>query len=135
MDLSIEHHSAQVGVTVLKIRGDVDGSNYKELIAKGKELYAQGMRHMIVDLSECQYMSSSGLIALHTILSILRGESDENMGPWDSVRAIEQDQQRGAQTFLMLLNPAPRVVRVLELTGVKKFLPIYATLESALAAM
>jgi anti-anti-sigma factor len=136
MDITVTKvQGASCPVTVLGTHGDLDASNYQELITKVKELYDAGARDMLLDLSDTPYMSSSGLVALQSIAAMLRGEEppDPETG-WSAIRAIDRQRDAGLQEHLKLLEPQPRVDRVLETVGFKRFLEIYADLDSALAS-
>lgn len=122
-------------VTVLAAHGDLDASNYQDLIAKAQEAYDAGARDMLLDLSDTPYMSSSGLVALQSIASLLRGENlaDSEEG-WGAIRAIDRQRDSGFQQHLKLLSPQPRVERVLDMVGFTRFLEIYADPDIAIAS-
>lgn len=135
MDMIVEMGSGTTTVTVLKVRGALDGSNYRDLIAKAKELYAGGDDRLILDLSECPYMSSAGLVALHSIVILLQGgEIADTEEGWAQIHQVVHAPAHGTQSHLVLLNPTPRVAQVLELAGLGQFLPVYNNLDTALAA-
>jgi anti-anti-sigma regulatory factor len=135
MHITATQVQGKVPVTVLSIQGEVDASNYKRLIARAKEAYNAGTRDIILDLSEMPFMASSGLVALHSIALLLRGEEppDPEAG-WGAIRAIDRDRDTGPQQHIKLLNPQPRVDRVLEMAGFKQFFEVYTDLETAVAS-
>ena len=75
MQITVDQIQSRVPVTVLAIHGDIDASNYEQVIAKGRELYAAGARHLLLDLSDVPFMGSSGVVALHSVALLMRGES------------------------------------------------------------
>jgi anti-anti-sigma regulatory factor len=135
--MKIESFQAQgeVPVTVLQPHGDLDGSTYRELIDAAQALYDAGTRDMILDLGQVPYSSSSGLVAIHTIALLLRGEQlpDPEYG-WGAIHAIGKDVESGMQEHLKLLNPQSKVDKVLERTGFKLFLEVYTDLDEAVAS-
>ena len=135
MNLVVSQAQGRVLVTIVQVEGDLDGSSYQDLIAKGDELCKAGARHMIVDLGKTPYMSSAGLVALHSLALMLRGESppDPQSG-WEAYRAIARDQEKGQVQPLKLLNPQPRVGKVLNTTGFSAFLEIHTDLSAAIAS-
>lgn len=135
MDLSIDQIQGKVPVTILNVQGDLDGSNYQTLIAKAKELHQAGARNLVLDLSKLDYMSSAGLVALHTIARLLQGGAlpDPNAG-WEAFHAIERDQDAGKHAQLKLLNPQGRVDQTLEMTGMKEFFEIFTDRQAAAAS-
>jgi anti-anti-sigma factor len=135
MDLTVKQVQGRVTVTVLETHGDLDASNYEGLIAKAQEVYSAGARDMLLDLSDTAYMSSSGLVALQSIAALLRGEQVPDLeGGWGTIRAIDRDRDSGVQQHLKLVNPQPRVDRVLEMVGFKRFLEVYSDLDTAVAS-
>jgi anti-anti-sigma regulatory factor len=135
MKISIEQSQGTAPVTILRMEGDLDASNYQDLIARVQSLYQEGMRNLLLDMSNTPFMSSAGIVALHAAALILRGERppDPDSG-WEAFHAIDRDIDRGFQQHIKLLNPQPRVERALEKTGLKQFFEIYTDEAAALAS-
>jgi anti-anti-sigma regulatory factor len=135
MDITVSQIQGRVPVTVLQFHGDLDASNYQDLIAKAQQAYDDGARDLLLDLSDTPYMSSSGLVALQSIAAMLRGEEplDPEAG-WGAYHAIHRDREGGFQEHLKLLSPEPRVDQVLEMVGFRRFLEVYTDLDSAIAS-
>lgn len=133
MEIAFYQAQGRVPVTVLQPRGSLDASNYKELIAKGQEVCDAGTRYILLDLGGVSFMSSSGLVALHSIAMMLRGEALPESG-WDAFRAIGQDSDRGVQQRVKLLNPQPNVDKVLTVAGFKQFFEVHTDAETAIAS-
>lgn len=135
MDIAVQQAQGKAPVTVLQLTGDLDASSYKYLITMGQELHAAGVQDMLVDMGGVQYMSSSGLVALHTLALILQGKAQgEDESAWEAMRAIRRNLQRGVQPHLKLLSPTPRVDAVLELAGFKRIFEIYTDRDAAIAS-
>jgi anti-anti-sigma regulatory factor len=135
IDVTILQEQGRVPVTVLQPHGDLDASNYRDLIAEAKNLCSAGVEDMLLDLGDVPYLSSSGLVALHSVAALLRGEEppDPETG-WGAFRAIDRDRAKGLQPHLKLLNPQPHVDRVLETVGFKQFFEVYTDREAAVAS-
>jgi len=133
MNFTVEQAQGKVPVTVLGLHGDLDGSNYQEVIAKARQLYQSGARYLLIDMTHMPYMGSSGLVALHSIALMLRGEQppDPESG-WGAFHAIAQDRGTGVQPYLKLLNPQPKVQRTLEMTGMNSFFQIHTDSQTAI---
>ncbi len=135
MNVTATQAEGRVPVTILHIGGDLDASNFKDLIAAAQTAYDGGARDFLLDLSDTPYMSSSGLVALQSIAALTRGENPPDPGAgWSAFHAIDRDREGGLQSHFKLLNPQPRVDRVLEMTGFKRFLEIHPNLEAAVAS-
>ena len=132
MNIIVENAQGRVPVTILELHGDLDGSNYQEVIARARDLYGAGMRHLLIDMGDTAYMSSAGLVALHSVILLLRGEQppDPESG-WSAFHAIAREQGGGMQKAVKLLNPQPRVRRTLEMTGMQEFFEVYTDRQAA----
>jgi anti-anti-sigma factor len=135
MNFSVESVQGKVPVTILAPDGDVDGSNYRLLITKAQELHTAGTQYMLLDLQHVNYMSSAGLVALHSISKSLAGEAqpDPDAG-WDAYHAVQRDRPTGAHAQLKLLNPQPRVEKLLEMAGLNTIFAVYQDRAEALAS-
>lgn len=122
-------------MTILHADGTLDASNYQDLISAAKEAYDAGARDILLDLSDVSYMSSAGLVGLQSVAALLRGsEPPDPESGWGAFRAVERDRDAGLQEHFKLLKPQPRVDRVLEMVGFKRFLGVYSDLETAVAS-
>ena len=139
MNITIDQAQGRVPVTVLGVHGNLDGSNFQVLIATAKEIYAAGARNVLVDMSDMPFMSSAGLVALHQISVLLRGEQppDPDSG-WEAIhaidRALDRDRDTGPQRHVKLLSPQPQADRVLDKSGMKPFFEVHADRETAIAS-
>ena len=121
---------------VLHISGSVDGSNFQQLINKAQDEYAKGVRQLVLEISNVEYMSSSGLVALNAITKLLHGERPpDTENGWAVLKTLDDARAPIGKAQLALVNPTKRVDRVLDLAGLKLLLPIYPDTESALAAL
>jgi anti-anti-sigma regulatory factor len=135
MDIAVEKAEGHVPVTILIVQGDLDAANYSGLIAKGRELYAAGARRVLIDMSGVGYMASSGLVALHSIAVLFRGEQPpESAAGWSNYHRLEKDIEAGSQHGVKLLNPGTAVMRVLETSGMNAFFEVHQDREAALAS-
>jgi anti-anti-sigma regulatory factor len=135
MTFIIDQVQSKVPVTVLTIQGDLDGSNFQELIDLAKKAHQEGASDFLLDMSELNFMSSAGLVALLSISKLMRGETppDPEYG-WDALHEIDRDRDSGVQQHVKLLNPPPKVEKILEMSGMKKFFEIFTDKQTAIAS-
>src|SRR5512143_2661025 len=135
MNITAEKSTARVSVTIFRLQGDLDGSNYLDLIAAAKTAQQNGAQHLLLDLGGVPYMSSAGLVALHSSVQLLRGEQppDPSAG-WSTLKSVALDTTSTAQQLVKLLNPQPRVMRTLEMSGMNAFFEIYTDEATATAS-
>jgi anti-anti-sigma regulatory factor len=135
MNITAEQPTARVPVTILRLHGDLDGSNYLDLVAAAKTAQQSGAVRLLLDLTGVSYMSSAGLVALHSAVQLLRGEQppDPEAG-WSALKSVALDKPAGAQQWVKLLNPQPRVTRTLEMSGMNVFFDIFTDEAAAVAS-
>ena len=133
MNISVSQAPGRVPVTVLKLDGQLDGQNYQELIAKAQELYQAGSRDFLLDLSDLTYISSAGLVALHSVALLARGEElPDTEGGWSTYRSMGRTSEAGIQRHVKLLNPRSEVMGVLDMVGFSNVFEIYTDREEAI---
>ena len=133
MQISFSKHEDNVPVTVMQLTGDIDASSYTDVINKAQEAYDDGARDLLIDLSKVPYVSSAGLMSLHTVVKIFAGHSVQPKdGGRPYLRAINKDKDEPMRAHVKLLSPQPAVEQVLEMVGLKLFFDIHTDLETAL---
>jgi len=135
MNLSDEQAQARVPITIVRVQGDVDGSNYRQLIERMREIHQAGARQLLIDLANVPYMSSAGLVALHSIALLFQQKPlpDPEYG-WRAIRALGEAGNVGQQQFVKLLHLQPRVSSVLDQTGLLPFFEVHNDEAAALAS-
>ena len=126
MNISVAKETGRVDVTVLGVEGQLDGQSYQDLIGKARELFDAGARDFVLDLTDLTYISSAGLVALHSIALMLKGEEmpDTEHG-WSAYRSMGRGSEAGMQAHIKLLNPRDEVRSVLEMVGFDRLFEIF----------
>jgi anti-anti-sigma regulatory factor len=135
MDISSEQIQARVPVTIMRLVGDIDGSNYQTVIEKAQELKQTGAKDLILDLAGVGYSSSAGLVALHNIARMFNDlELPDPEDGWRAIKMIGDAQDSGSQARVKLLNPQPRVANILEQTGLNTYFQTFTDQAAAVAS-
>lgn len=137
MNISVSEAQApgRVPITVLKLDGQLDGQNYQELITKAQELYSAGARDFLLDLSDLTYISSAGLVALHSVALLSRGEELPDFeGGWSAYRSMGRSSDAGVQRHVKLFNPRTEVKSVLDMVGFSQVFEIFTDLDQAVSS-
>ena len=131
MNITISEAMGRVRVSVIRIEGQLDGQSYMELIDKAKALYGEGARDFLVDLTDMTYISSAGLVALHSIALLAKGEQlpDSESG-WSAYRSIKNSAP-SLQEHIKLLNPREEVKSVLEMVGFDRVFSAFTDFDEA----
>ena len=135
MQITITPNKSPVPIMVMHLHGELDGSNYMDLIAEAENLYKNGTRDLLLDLGDLTYMSSAGIVALHRIAMLFRGQKNfvEEKG-WAAYRALDRDRHTAPQPHVKLLELNSNVRQVLEMVGFSAFFEIFTDNHRALAS-
>ena len=132
MNISVSQAQGNVPVTVIKLDGQLDGQNFQDLITKAQELYTAGARDFLLDLSDLTYISSAGLVALHSVALMTRGEELPDMeGGWSAYRSMGRSSEAGIQKHVKLLNPRNEIMSVLDMVGFSSVFEIFTDRDEA----
>jgi anti-anti-sigma regulatory factor len=133
----VDQVEGRVPVTVIRLKGELDASNYELLISQTQQLYADGTRDLLLDLEQLSFISSSGLVSLHTMALIMRGDTlDDAQEGWRAFHAISQDlgKASGPEAHFKLLKPQPLVLKVLDTAGFTTIMPVFEDEETAVSS-
>ncbi len=103
---------------VIAVRGELDLSTAADLEAPLEEAIASGDATVLIDLTECEFIDSTGIALIVRAWQRLDSNADGD-GSGRVVIASQNDQVR----------------RVLEITGLELSIPIHGTRDEALAAL
>lgn len=125
MEITSWREAGHVPVTVLQLKGDLVAE--EPLGARAQAAFAEGARHIILDLSDVPYISSAGLRAIHSLYLLLRDA--------DAADAAMAKQGIARGTYksphLKLARPSKNAMKALSTTGYDMFLEIHDNLRAA----
>jgi anti-sigma B factor antagonist len=104
-----------VGCYVVTVRGEVDMSHEEELRAELRRAVRSGADGIVVDLTECEFIDSTGVRAL-----LLSREAQESENGPDGLAVAASSEQ---------------ILRILSVMGVDRVIPIRPTVDEAAAAL
>lgn len=135
MTIDVEHLGGTPSISVVALNGELDASNYEQVIEVVRDAYALGARGLVLDLAHLTFMASSGLFALHSALRMMRGETppDPEMG-WGALHEISHDHDTAAAN-VRLAAVQEAIARVLERTGMTGLFGMDGSREDAIAAL
>lgn len=103
------------GVRTISVRGELDLSTAPDLEGPLEETLESGEGSVLIDLSECEFIDSTGIALI--VRAWQRLDSGEN------------------GRALVICSHNQQVRRVLEITGLELSIPVHATRDEALAAI
>ena len=132
MNISVSQAQGRVPVTVIKLDGQLDGQTYQDLIAKAKEIHAGGGRDFLLDMTDLTYISSAGLVALHSVALLTQGAElpDTDQG-WSTLRSMGKTSGSTVQRHIKLLNLRDEIKSVLDMVGFGNVFEIFTDLDEA----
>ena len=111
----IESGPGPEGMYVVRVAGEVDMSHEEDLRAELRKAVGANAEGIVVDLTECEFIDSTGVRAL----LVSREAQESEKGP-DSVAVAASSEQ---------------IIRILSVMGVDRVIPIRPTVEEAAAAL
>jgi ABC-type transporter Mla MlaB component len=135
MNIDLTYISLKQGrVAILRPAGALDWLSYQNLIAQAWAAYDADTQHLIVDLSDVEHISTSGMVGLYAVARLAQGESPLDLeAGWQAVRALAED--RPVARRLAVVNPRPPVRQLLADAHCSAFVMLHADLGAALAAL
>lgn len=103
------------GVRTISVRGELDLSTAPELEGPLEEALESGEGSVLIDLSQCEFIDSTGIALI--------------------VRAWQRLDSSGNGRGLFICSQNDQVRRVLEITGLELSIPVHTTRDEALAAI
>ena len=135
LQTTVEHVGGPEPVTVLTLDGELDAAAFEGVIDTVSRLYDAGTRILVLDLIGLSFISSSGLVAVHAAMRLMRGEAapDTEQG-WEALRGVRQEADAGqVSTALRLFGVQDAIRKVLDRTGLGPLIPTYPNRAAALA--
>jgi len=117
LKITTEQKQTHVPVTVFHISGWLDAQSEPQLLEAARAAYEEGARYLLIDMSELDTLTSAGMRALQKVYQIY---------------TPKEDQLKVAH--LKLCNAPPQIYNVLGITGFLQNIPMYESMESALAS-
>jgi anti-anti-sigma factor len=111
--VQISQAQGRIPVTVFHLPERVNLENFAELEESAKEAYNNGMRDLVVDLSQTVSLTSIGIRAIVVIHKLLAT---------DKVKHVK------------VAAPMPYLREMLDVSGVTQYIEIYDTVDEAVAS-
>jgi anti-anti-sigma factor len=106
------------GVRIVAVRGELDLSTASDLEAPLEDAISSGDASVLIDLSECEFIDSTGIALIVRAWQRLDHTADGDGGG-----------------RVVICSASDQVRRVLEITGLELSIPIHGSRDEALAAL
>ena len=127
LNITTSQIQGDVPVTILHLNGHLHGNTESQLLERARQALEDGSKHLLLDLSEVQVLTSAGLRAIHNIFNLFTPQSDQAV--------IKQHGEEPYKSpYFKLVCPNPNVYYVLNIAGFLQNILIYNNLEEAAAS-
>jgi anti-anti-sigma factor len=135
MTIDVARLDGNPPLACVALTGELDASNYEQVIDVVRDAYAEGARGLVLDLEHLTFMASSGLFALHSAVRIMGGETppDPEEG-WSALHQMSMDEDVPASNLRLAAAQEP-IARVLERTGMLRVFALDPTRAEAVATL
>jgi anti-anti-sigma regulatory factor len=124
LTITASQAQGQAPVTVLHLTGHLHGNTESQLLSSVREAHESGMRHLLLDLSGVDVLTSAGLRAIHNIFNLLT--------PPEDLEVIRQHREEPYKSpYFKVVCPNPKIYYILNITGFLQNLLIYSNMEDA----
>lgn len=124
LNITTSQMQGDLPVTILHLSGHLHGDTEHELIDRARQAQADGSKHLLLDLSGLEVLTSAGLRAIHSIFNLFTPRND-----------MEVIRQHGDEPYkspyFKLVCPNPNIYYVLNIAGFLQNIPIYNSMEEA----
>jgi len=110
--IQISQAQGRIPVTVFHLPERVNLGNFDELEESAKEAYQNGMRDLVLDLSQTISLTSIGIRAIVVIHKLLATDEKKH---------------------LKIAGPMPFLREMLDISGITQYIEIYNTVDEAVA--
>ena len=76
LEITSSQIQGDLTATILHLKGPLDRSTNDQLLDRARQSFEDGARHLLLDLSELDMLTSSGLHAIHTIFRLFTPQGD-----------------------------------------------------------
>lgn len=113
-----------VSVTVLHLKGHLHGPTEGELLDRARQANEDGAKHLLLDLSELEVLSSAGLRAIQNIFKLFTPPGD-----------MESMRQHGDEPYkspyMKIVCPNPQIYYIFNIAGFLQNILIFNNLDEA----
>lgn len=127
LTISVSKIEGETPVTVLHLSGHLHGDTEGQLMQVIRQLHQDGSRHLLLDLSGVDVLTSAGLRAIHTTFMLFTPQSD--------LALIKQHRDEPYKSpYFKMVCPNPNIYYVLNIAGFLHNIPIYNDVNEAISS-
>ena len=124
LNITTSQVQGEVSVIIFHLNGHLHGNTEQQLLDRARQSFEDGSKHVLLDLSDLEVLSSAGLRAIHSIFNLFTPQSDV-----DIIRQHRDEPYKSP--YVKLVCPNPDIYYILNITGFLQNLLIYTNMEEA----
>jgi anti-anti-sigma regulatory factor len=114
-------------VTVLYLNGHLHGETERQLLDHVHQIHEGGSKHLLLDLSKVDVLTSAGLRAIHNIFNLFTPQQDKTI-------IQRHGEEPYKSPYFKLVCPNPDVYYVLNIAGFLQNILIYNDMDEAVSS-
>jgi len=122
--ISTSQVQGDVSVTILHLSGHLHGATEQQLLDSARQAYEDGVRHMLLDTTSLDVLSSAGLRAIQGAFKLFTPQQD-----------VDEIRRHGSEPFkspyFKMICSNPEIYYILNITGFVQNILIYNNMEEA----
>lgn len=123
--VNVEKVESETPVVILHLSGHLHGDTEDQLMNQVRRLRQEGSKHLLLDLSGVDILTSAGLRAIHNIFNLYTPKRDEAI-------INEHMDEPYKSPYFKLVCPNPNIYYVLNIAGFLQNIPIYNDIDEAI---
>jgi anti-anti-sigma factor len=127
LEITSSQIQGDVTATILHLKGQIDRNTYDQLLDHARETHEDGIKRLLLDLSDVDMLTSSGLHAIHTLFRMFTPQAD-----------LEKMHQTKGEPYkspyFKIMCPSPQVYYVLNITGFMQNIFVFSNMEEAISS-
>ncbi len=125
LEISSSQIQGDVTATILHLQGQIDRNTDDQMLDRARESYEDGARHLLLDLSDVDMLTSSGLHAIHTLFRLFTPQSD-----LDKMHKQKDDPYKSP--YFKIVCPNPQIYYILNITGFVQNIFVFNSMDDAI---
>lgn len=113
-----------VSVTVFHLKGHLHGSTESDLLDRARQAREDGVKYLLLDLSELDVLASAGLRAIQNIFKLFTP-------PEDAELMQKHGEEPYKSPYMKIVCPNPQIYYIFNIAGFLQNILVYNNLEEA----
>ena len=124
LDITSSQVQGDISVTILHLKGQLDRNTDDQLLGRALQSHEDGARYLLLDLSELEMLTSSGLHTIHTLFRMFTPQADLD-------KMHQHLGEMYKSPYFKIACPNPQVYYVLNITGFVQNIFVFNNMDEA----